>query len=133
MEKIKLTSRDQVLFYDGQSIIEKVSVKSLIKDSEEVLLSNGVKIKMESNKTGDFRRTDYKRTEFRKEGYLGFIRKYEEGSTDKYHQFYNAILAKNGLKVKLNKLNSLLVSTPKELVLDTEAQEYLIKLNKKIK
>ena len=133
MEKIKLTSRDQVLFYDGQSIIEKVSVKNLIKDSEEVLLSNGVKIKMESNKTGDFRRTDYKRTEFRKEGYLGFIRKFEEGATDKYHQFYNAILAKNGLKVKLNKLMSLLSSTPKELVLDTENQEYLIKLNRKIK
>ena len=133
MEKIKLTSRDQVLFYDGQSIIEKVSVKNLIKDSEEVLLSNGVKIKMESNKTGDFRRTDYKRTEFRKEGFLGFIRKYEEGSTDKYHQFYNAILAKKELKLKLDKLNSLITSTPKELVLDTENQEYLIKLNKKIK
>lgn len=133
MEKIKLTSRDQVLFYDGQSIIEKVSVKNLIKDSEEVLLSNGVKIKMESNKTGDFRRTDYKRTEFRKEGYLGFIRKFEEGSTDKYHQFYNAILAKKELKIKLNKLNNILTSTPKELVLDTENQEYLIKLNKKIK
>lgn len=133
MEKIKLTSRDQVLFYDGQSIIEKVSVKNLIKDSEEVLLSNGVKIKMESNKTGDFRRTDYKRTEFRKEGYLGFIRKYEEGSTDKYHQFYNAILAKKELKLKLDKLNSLITSTPKELVLDTENQEYLIKLNRKIK
>ena len=133
MEKIKLTSRDQVLFYDGQSIIEKVSVKNLIKDSEEVLLSNGVKIKMESNKTGDFRRTDYKRTEFRKEGFLGFIRKYEEGSTDKYHQFYNAILAKKELKLKLDKLNSLITSTPKELVLDTENQEYLINLNKKIK
>lgn len=133
MEKIKLTSRDQVLFYDGQSIIEKVSVKNLIKDSEEVLLSNGVKVKMESNKTGDFRRTDYKRTEFRKEGFLGFIRKYEEGSTDKYHQFYNAILAKKELKLKLDKLNSLITSTPKELVLDTENQEYLIKLNKKIK
>ena len=133
MEKIKLTSRDQVLFYDGVSIIEKVSVKNLIKDSEEVLLSNGVKIKMESNKTGDFRRTDYKRTEFRKEGYLGFIRNFEEGSTDKYHQFYNAILAKKELKIKLNKLNNILTSTPKELVLDTENQEYLIKLNKKIK
>lgn len=133
MEKIKLTSRDQVLYYDGKTFIEKVSVKSIIKESNEVLLSNGIKIKIESNKTGDFRRTDWKRTEFRQEGYLGFIRKFEEGSTDKYHTFYNAVNAKIELKRKLLELVELSNTSLSKLILDEEAQLHIIKLNKKLK
>lgn len=133
MEKIKLTSRDQVLYYDGKSIIEKVQVKSILKESNEVLLSNGIRVKIESNKTGDFRRTDYRRTEFRQDGYLGFIRKFEEGSTDKYHTFYNAVKAKWELKRKLNELLELSDISLVKLVVDEEAQEHLIKLNKKLK
>lgn len=133
MEKIKLTSRDQVLYYDGKTFIEKVPVKSIIKESNEVLLSNGIKIKIESNKTGDFRRTDWKRTEFRQEGYLGFIRKFEEGSTDKYHTFYNAVNAKMELKRKLLELVELSNTSLSKLILDEEAQLHIIKLNKKLK
>jgi hypothetical protein len=133
MEKIKLTSRDQVLYYDGKTFIEKVSVKSIIKESNEVLLSNGIKIKIESNKTGDFRRTDWKRTEFRQDGYLGFIRKFEEGSTDKYHTFYNAVNAKIELKRKLLELVELSNTSLSKLILDEEAQLQIIKLNKKLK
>lgn len=133
MEKIKLTSRDQVLYYDGKTFIEKVSVKSIIKESNEVLLSNGIKIKIESNKTGDFRRTDWKRTEFRQDGYLGFIRKFEEGSTDKYHTFYNAVNAKIELKRKLLELVELSNTSLSKLILDEEAQLHIIKLNKKLK
>lgn len=133
MEKIKLTSRDQVLYYDGKTFIEKVPVKSIIKESNEVLLSNGIKIKIESNKTGDFRRTDWKRTEFRQEGYLGFIRKFEEGSTDKYHTFYNAVNAKIELKRKLLELVELSNTSLSKLILDEEAQLQIIKLNKKLK
>lgn len=133
MEKIKLTSRDQVLYYDGKTFIEKVPVKSIIKESNEVLLSNGIKIKIESNKTGDFRRTDWKRTEFRQEGYLGFIRKFEEGSTDKYHTFYNAVNAKIELKRKLLELVELSNISLNKLILDEEAQLQIVKLNKKLK
>lgn len=133
MEKIKLTSRDQVLYYDGKTFIEKVSVKSIIKESNEVLLSNGIKIKIESNKTGDFRRTDWKRTEFRQDGYLGFIRKFEEGSTDKYHTFYNAVNAKIELKRKLLELVELSNTSLSKLILDEEAQLHIVKLNKKLK
>lgn len=133
MEKIKLTSRDEVLYYDGKTFIEKVSVKSIIKESNEVLLSNGIKIKIESNKTGDFRRTDWKRTEFRQDGYLGFIRKFEEGSTDKYHTFYNAVNAKIELKRKLLELVELSNTSLSKLILDEEAQLQIIKLNKKLK
>jgi hypothetical protein len=133
MEKIKLTSRDQVLYYDGKTFIEKVPVKSIIKESNEVLLSNGIKIKIESNKTGDFRRTDWKRTEFRQDGYLGFIRKFEEGSTDKYHTFYNAVNAKIELKRKLLELVELSNTSLSKLILDEEAQLQIIKLNKKLK
>jgi hypothetical protein len=133
MEKIKLTSRDEVLYYDGKTFIEKVPVKSIIKESNEVLLSNGIKIKIESNKTGDFRRTDWKRTEFRQEGYLGFIRKFEEGSTDKYHTFYNAVNAKIELKRKLLELVELSNTSLSKLILDEEAQLQIIKLNKKLK
>ena len=133
MEKIKLTSRDQVLYYDGKTFIERVSVKSIIKESNEVLLSNGIKIKIESNKTGDFRRTDWKRTEFRQDGYLGFIRKFEEGSTDKYHTFYNAVNAKIELKRKLLELVELSNTSLSKLILDEEAQLQIIKLNKKLK
>lgn len=133
MEKIKLTSRDQVLYYDGKTFIEKVSVKSILKESNEVLLSNGIKIKIESNKTGDFRRTDWKRTEFRQDGYLGFIRKFEEGSTDKYHTFYNAVNAKIELKRKLLELVELSNTSLSKLILDEEAQLQIIKLNKKLK
>lgn len=133
MEKIKLTSRDQVLYYDGKTFIEKVPVKSIIKESNEVLLSNGIKIKIESNKTGDFRRTDWKRTEFRQECYLGFIRKFEEGSTDKYHTFYNAVNAKIELKRKLLELVELSNTSLSKLILDEEAQLQIIKLNKKLK
>lgn len=133
MEKIKLTSRDQVLYYDGKTFIEKVPVKSIIKESNEVLLSNGIKIKIESNKTGDFRRTDWKRTEFRQDGYLGFIRKFEEGSTDKYHTFYNAVNAKIELKRKLLELVELSNTSLSKLILDEEAQLHIIKLNKKLK
>ena len=133
MEKIKLTSRDQVLYYDGKTFIEKVPVKSIIKESNEVLLSNGIKIKIESNKTGDFRRTDWKRTEFRQDGYLGFIRKFEEGSTDKYHTFYNAVNAKTELKRKLLELVELSNTSLSKLILDEEAQLHIIKLNKKLK
>ena len=133
MEKIKLTSRDEVLYYDGKTFIEKVPVKSIIKESNEVLLSNGIKIKIESNKTGDFRRTDWKRTEFRQEGYLGFIRKFEEGSTDKYHPFYNAVNAKIELKRKLLELVELSNTSLSKLILDEEAQLQIIKLNKKLK
>lgn len=133
MEKIKLTSRDQVLYYDGKTFIEKVSVKSIIKESNEVLLSNGIKIKIESNKTGDFRRTDWKRTEFRQDGYLGFIRKFEEGSTDKYHTLYNAVNAKIELKRKLLELVELSNTSLSKLILDEEAQLQIIKLNKKLK
>lgn len=133
MEKIKLTSRDQVLYYDGKTFIEKVSVKSIIKESNEVLLSNGIKIRIESNKTGDFRRTDWKRTEFRQDGYLGFIRKFEEGSTDKYHTFYNAVNAKIELKRKLLELVELSNTSLSKLILDEEAQLHIIKLNKKLK
>lgn len=133
MEKIKLTSRDQVLYYDGKTFIEKVSVKSIIKESNEVLLSNGIKIKIESNKTGDFRRTDWKRTEFRQDGYLGFIRKFEEGSTDKYHTFYNAVNAKIELKRKLLELVELSNISLSKLILDEEAQLHIVKLNKKLK
>lgn len=133
MEKIRLTSRDQVLYYDGKSIIEVVSVKAIIKESNGVLLSNGIKVKIESNKTGDFRRTDWKRTEFRQEGYLGFIRKFDEGSTDKYHTFYKAVKARLELTRRLSELGKLLNTPLKELVLNEEAQLYLIKLNKKLK
>lgn len=133
MEKIKLTSRDQVLYYDGKTLIEKVPVKSIIKESNEVLLSNGIKIKIESNKTGNFRRTDWKRTEFRQDGYLGFIRKFEEGSTDKYHTFYNAVNAKIELKRKLLELVELSNTSLSKLILDEEAQLQIIKLNKKLK
>lgn len=133
MEKIKLTSRDQVLYYDGKTFIEKVPVKSIIKESNEVLLSNGIKIKIESNKTGDFRRTDWKRTEFRQDGYLGFIRKFEEGSTDRYHTFYNAVNAKIELKRKLLELVELSNTSLSKLILDEEAQLQIIKLNKKLK
>ena len=133
MEKIKLTSRDQVLYYDGKTFIEKVPVKSIIKESNEVLLSNGIKIKIESNKTGDFRRTDWKRTEFRQDGYLGFIRKFEEGSTDKYHTFYNAVNAKIELKRKLLELVELSNTSLSKLILDEEAQLHIVKLNKKLK
>lgn len=133
MEKIKLTSRDEVLYYDGKTFIEKVPVKSIIKESNEVLLSNGIKIKIESNKTGDFRRTDWKRTEFRQEGYLGFIRKFEEGSTDKYHTFYNAVNAKIELKRKLLELVELSNTSLSKLILDEEAQLHIVKLNKKLK
>lgn len=133
MEKIKLTSRDEVLYYDGKTFIEKVPVKSIIKESNEVLLSNGIKIKIESNKTGDFRRTDWKRTEFRQDGYLGFIRKFEEGSTDKYHTFYNAVNAKIELKRKLLELVELSNTPLSKLILDEEAQLQIIKLNKKLK
>lgn len=133
MEKIKLTSRDEVLYYDGKTFIEKVPVKSIIKESNEVLLSNGIKIKIESNKTGDFRRTDWKRTEFRQDGYLGFIRKFEEGSTDKYHTFYNAVNAKIELKRKLLELVELSNTSLSKLILDEEAQLHIIKLNKKLK
>lgn len=133
MEKIKLTSRDQVLYYDGKTFIEKVPVKSIIKESNEVLLSNGIKIKIESNKTGDFRRTDWKRTEFRQDGYLGFIRKFEEGSTDKYHTFYNAVNSKIELKRKLLELVELSNTSLSKLILDEEAQLQIIKLNKKLK
>lgn len=133
MEKIKLTSRDQVLYYDGKTFIEKVPVKSIIKESNEVLLSNGIKIKIESNKTGDFRRTDWKRTEFRQDGYLGFIRKFEEGSTDKYHTFYNAVNAKIELKRKLLELVELSNTSLSKLILDEETQLQIIKLNKKLK
>lgn len=133
MEKIKLTSRDEVLYYDGKTFIEKVPVKSIIKESNEVLLSNGIKIKIESNKTGDFRRTDWKRTEFRQDGYLGFIRKFEEGSTDKYHTFYNAVNAKIELKRKLLELVELSNTSLSKLILDEEAQLHILKLNKKLK
>lgn len=133
MEKIKLTSRDEVLYYDGKTFIEKVPVKSIIKESNEVLLSNGIKIKIESNKTGDFRRTDWKRTEFRQDGYLGFIRKFEEGSTDKYHTFYNAVNAKIELKRKLLELVELSNTSLSKLILDEEAQLHIVKLNKKLK
>lgn len=133
MEKIKLTSRDEVLYYDGKTIIEKVSVKSIIKESNEVLLSNGIKVKIESNKTGDFRRTDWKRTEFRRDGYLGFIRKFEEGSTDKYHTFYKAVTAKRELKRKLLELLELSDISLDKLILDEEAQLHIVKLNKKLK
>ena len=133
MEKIKLTSRDEVLYYDGKTFIEKVSVKSIIKESNEVLLSNGIKVKIESNKTGDFRRTDWKRTEFRMDGYLGFIRKFEEGSSDKYHTFYKAVKAKRELKRKLLELLELSSITPNKLILNEEAQLQIIKLNKKLK
>lgn len=133
MEKIKLTSRDQVLYYDGKTFIEKVPVKSIIKESNEVLLSNGIKIKIESNKTGDFRRTDWKRTEFRQDGYLGFIRKFEEGSTDKYHTFYNAVNDKIELKRKLLELVELSNTSLSKLILDEEAQLHILKLNKKLK
>lgn len=133
MEKIKLTSRDEVLYYDGKTFIEKVPVKSIIKESNEVLLSNGIKIKIESNKTGDFRRTDWKRTEFRQDGYLGFIRKFEEGSTNKYHTFYNAVNAKIELKRKLLELVELSNTSLSKLILDEEAQLHIIKLNKKLK
>lgn len=133
MKKIKLTSRDQVLYYDGKTFIEKVPVKSIIKESNEVLLSNGIKIKIESNKTGDFRRTDWKRTEFRQDGYLGFIREFEEGSTDKYHTFYNAVNAKIELKRKLLELVELSNTSLSKLILDEEAQLQIIKLNKKLK
>ena len=133
MEKIKLTSRDQVLYYDGKTFIEKVPVKSIIKESNEVLLSNGIKLKIESNKTGDFRRTDWKRTEFRQDGYLGFIRKFEEGSTDKYHTFYNAVNDKIELKRKLLELVELSNTSLSKLILDEEAQLHILKLNKKLK
>lgn len=133
MEKIKLTSRDEVLYYDGKTFIEKVPVKSIIKESNEVLLSNGIKIKIESNKTGDFRRTDWKRTEFRQDGYLGFIRKFEEGSTDKYHTFYNAVNAKIELKRKLLELVELSNTSLSKLILDEETQLHILKLNKKLK
>lgn len=133
MEKIKLTSRDEVLYYDGKTIIEKVLVKSIIKESNEVLLSNGIKVKIESNKTGDFRRTDWKKTEFRNDGYLGFIRKFEESSTDKYHTFYNAVKAKRELKRKLLELLELSEISPDKLILNEEVQLHLVKLNKKLK
>ena len=133
MEKIRLTSKDQVLYYDGKTLIERVPIKSIIKESNEVLLSNGIKVKIESNKTGDFRRTDYRRTEFRNDGYLGFIRKFEENSTDKYHTFYKAVKAKRELKRKLIELVELSDIVLNKLITDEEAQKRIIELNKKLK
>lgn len=133
MEKIKLTSRDKVLYYDGKTIIETTSVKTIIKETNEVLLSNGIKIKIESNRYGEFRRTDYRRALSRKYGYIGFIRKFEEDSTDKYHTFYKSVIAKRELKHKLNDLMVMADIQLTQLVNDTETQELIIELSNKLK
>lgn len=77
-EKLKLRKDDKVLCYDGRTIMDITTVKSVDKEKGEATLANGIICKRES-KENNFKRADYMAKSFE-----GFIKKLDAEAQELY-------------------------------------------------
>lgn len=77
-EKLKLRKDDQVLCYDGRTMMDVTTVKSVDKVNGTATLANGIVCKRES-KVNNFKRADYMAKTFE-----GFIKKYDQEAKEVY-------------------------------------------------
>lgn len=123
---MRLRTDDQVLFWDGSTLLEFTKVVLVDKEKSQVKLSNGVYLDREALKKGYFKRAD-KSNRSKARAW-----KYEEGGPmenlwkaylfkRKYHTYIN------GIEVTVDSINL------ESLVDDTNLQTKLLKIEKLIK
>ena len=93
---MKLRTEDQVLFWDGSTLLELTTVVQVNKEKSQVKLSNGVTLEREPIKKGYFKRADKSKRDPAKAW------KYGEGDTKKWWEAY---LFKRRSHLELNTLD----------------------------
>ena len=130
-EKLKLKVGDQVICYDGATMMTTSTVTSVDKEKGTATLKNGIICKRES-KENNFKRADYMAKNFR-----GFIKKLDEET----NTLYDAWIFKQGFKRKMDDLVTKIsqkfkLSNPELKAFafgeNQELLEYLIKVKRSI-
>ncbi|MCM1438780.1 MAG: hypothetical protein NC131_06165 [Roseburia sp.] len=130
-EKLKLKPGEQVLCYDGHTIMDIATVKSVDKVKGEATLSNGIICKRES-KENNFKRADYMAKTFD-----GFIKKLDNEA----QAMYDAWIFKQGFLRRMENLTKMVqqkfnLAGPQLKALargeDEETMEYIKKAKKLI-
>lgn len=116
MKELKLKQGDEVIYFDGKTILDQTKVISINKDDESAKLANQVVVKLKANsKDGTFHRKGNKT--------IGYAMPLETGQS-----FYEAYKAKKNMAFRLQAfldiLSKLNVMEDKELI---------NKLNSKVK
>lgn len=130
-EKLKLKVGDQVICYDGATMMTTSTVTSVDKEKGTATLKNGIICKRES-KENNFKRADYMAKNF-----SGFIKKLDEET----NTLYDAWIFKQGFKRKIDDLVTKIsqkfkLSNPELKAFafgeNQELLEYLIKVKRSI-
>lgn len=130
-EKLKLKVGDQVICYDGATMMTTSTVTSVDKEKGTATLKNGIICKRES-KENNFKRADYMAKNF-----SGFIKKLDEET----NTLYDAWIFKQGFKRKMDDLVTKIgqkfkLSNPELKAFafgeNQELLEYLIKVKRSI-
>ena len=116
MKELKLKQGDEVIYFDGKTILDQTKVISINKDDESAKLANQVVVKLKANsKDGTFHRKGNKT--------IGYAMPLETGQS-----FYEAYKAKKNMAFRLQ---SFLDTLSKLNVM--EDTELINKLNSKVK
>lgn len=121
---MKLRTEDQVLFWDGNTLLELVTVVQVDKAKSQVKLSNGVLLEREALKKGYFRRAD-KTNRAPDRAW-----KYGEGETKRWWEAYlfrrRAHLELSNLDKKLSQIGV------KDIIGESEQVDFLLNVQRKL-
>ena len=116
MKDLKLKQGDEVIYFDGKTILDQTKVISINKEDESAKLANQVVVKLKANsKDGTFHRKGNKT--------IGYAMPLETGQS-----FYEAYKAKKNMAFKLQSFLDILSKL--NVMEDTEL---INKLNSKVK
>ena len=116
MKDLKLKQGDEVIYFDGKTILDQTKVISINKDDESAKLANQVVVKLKANsKDGTFHRKGNKT--------IGYAMPLETGQS-----FYEAYKAKKNMAFRLQSFLDILSKL--NVMEDTEL---INKLNSKVK
>lgn len=140
MDKLKL--EDQVLYWDGSTIMELTKVVQVYKEKSQVKLGNGVVLHRTLGKDGAFHRADYreaieerekKRRNRAKTLSFTSISKAWKYGTGETERIWKAYLFKKGFANTYDKLrNNIALMSCQEMISNSENLEFLEKVERKM-
>lgn len=120
MEKLKLKTNQEVIYWDGDTILDKTSVIETSKGNGTAKLANGITLQRESTKSGYFKRA----------GIRSGSKAWVADGDNEGVRMYNAYLSKNKVKKLLPILSKAI--DHKSIYLDTD-QAWLNEMYKTLK
>lgn len=122
-EKIKLNQGDQVLYWDGKSIMDLTKVDSVDKTESSATLTNGIKCNRVSKDGILFER-------YRGKSFTGWIRKYEGDALILWEGYLKTREVKNQVNVLSHKINIISI---RDVVDNLETCKNIINISKILK